>query len=503
MTSQAAASTALDSVTAKILHAHSFARTSAQASSVFSNLLSRYLALVASACGRYAEHSGRSKLSIHDLIACLDEIGTNVDELKEYYATEALELSKYASSSAKRVDDLKDLHGYLADGLNNEDVAIPLIYASLPEDELMLDTEEDEDNSEDEDAPMESVDVPTEKFSEPYHWHPASPHIPKFLPPFPDASRQPSPSPTPLAHPVKMERPSSPLPQHIASSTAADYVTQVPYSDSVLATTPQWHLPTPPTSFPASRSQAPRFPTPATQPALFSAYHHILTHPVKDTGPPNPAKHKVAMALLSQMQNNPRWDAPDTLFANIVPCPPRVAPIGPSYAIAHSTLADWRAGKDPDRDMERKSALPPAPPRPVFSNDKQVFLPSQQGSRLPELARQVLPGSVLARTSRLTHPPILQRGTQRLFYGPGISAPWNSSSSGPGGKAIEDSSTMANGRGAEAPAFTLPEAQMFATWEYEVKHFNEPLGRRGRTSSSIPSGAPTLSLSLGRPSRAT
>jgi histone H3/H4 len=111
MASQAAAAVILDSVVIKILHAHSFARTSSQATSVISNLLSRYLVLVASACGQYAELAGRSKLSVHDLIACLGELGTNPDELSEYMSTEGVELSRYASSSAKRLDDLADMRG--------------------------------------------------------------------------------------------------------------------------------------------------------------------------------------------------------------------------------------------------------------------------------------------------------------------------------------------------------------------------------------------------------
>lgn len=111
MASQAAASAVLDSVIIKILHSHSFARTSSQASSVLSNLLSRYLALVASACGQYAELAGRSKLSVHDMVVCLDELGTNVDELSEYCSTEGIELSRYVSSSAKRLDDLADIRG--------------------------------------------------------------------------------------------------------------------------------------------------------------------------------------------------------------------------------------------------------------------------------------------------------------------------------------------------------------------------------------------------------
>ncbi|KAF8840338.1 hypothetical protein BDN67DRAFT_968746 [Paxillus ammoniavirescens] len=454
MASQAAAAVILDSVVIKILHAHSFARTSSQATSVISNLLSRYLVLVASACGQYAELAGRSKLSVHDLIACLGELGTNSDELSEYMSTEGVELSRYASSNAKRLDDLADMRGYLTEGLAHEE------------------GEESEDEVEQDGGAVQTEAV---------DYQPRSP------------------SPTSAPHPVKMERPPSPLPQHIASVTAGEYITQVPYSDSVLASTPQWHLPSKPNYMRTSKSQSLRFPTPSTQPALLAAYHHILTHPVSQPGPPNPAKHKVAMALISQIQHNTRWDAPSTLYAGIVPCPPRVVPIGPSYPIAHTTLEHIRAGKDVEKDLEKRPLLPPAPPRPVFSNDKPVFLASHQSSRLPELARQVLPGSVLSRTSRLTHPPVLQRGSQKLYFGPGVAAPWNSSLTGAsgthGGKGGEDLN-MNNGR--EAPSFTLPEAQMFATWDYDAKHFQEPLaaGRRGKTS-----GTPMLSLSLGRPSK--
>jgi len=210
-----------------------------------------------------------------------------------------------------------------------------------------------------------------------------------FLPPLPDASQPRPASPVPAPQePVKMERPSSPLPQHVASATAADYATQVPYADSVLASAPSWHLPGPPPSLASSKMQSVRFPTPSPQQALLSAYHHILTHPISQVGPANPAKHKVAMALLAQIQSNSRWDAPSTLYGNVVPCPPRVSAIGPSYPVSISTLEDIKAGKEVD---EKKPTLPPAPPRAVFSSDKLVFLASQQASRIPELARQVLP----------------------------------------------------------------------------------------------------------------
>ncbi|KAF8550712.1 hypothetical protein OG21DRAFT_1419236 [Imleria badia] len=509
----------VDAVVMKILHAHSFARTSAQAMSVLSSLLTRYLVLLASACGQFSELAGRSSLSAHDLVACLEELGTNLDELGEYCGTEGAELSRYASSSAKRLDDLADFRGtislvcftlinpfyfigYLGEGRVPHDDPIPLHYAPLVEDVAIVDgVVEDGQESDDElSDPGGSVSVDVvDRFTEPlsYRAHPIASFTPDFLPPFPDASQPRSPSPTPAPHAVKMERPTSPLPQHITSITAGDYFIQVPYSESVLAGTPSWHLPTP-SATRTSKHTPPRFPTPSTQQALLAAYHHVLTHPVSQPGPPNPSKHKVAMTLLSQVQHNTRWDTPSTLYANVVPCPPRITSIGPSYPVAHSALEDIRSAKDADKESDKRPMLPPAPPRPVFSNDKPVFLASQQSSRLPELARQVLPGPVLSRTSRLTHPPVLQRGSQKLYYGPGVPAPWNSSvvSAAQGGKG-EDGG-MTNGQ--DASSFTLPDAQMFATWDYETKQYKEPLGtgRRGRVSAT-----PLVSLSsLGRPSKA-
>ncbi|KAG1733075.1 uncharacterized protein EDB91DRAFT_1150378 [Suillus paluster] len=455
MASQAAATTILDSAILKILHAHNFSRTSSQASVVLASLVSRYLVLLSSVCGSYAELSGRSKLSIWDVLSSLEDLGVSLEELDEYCGSEGKEIGRYASSSARRLDDLLEFRGYLEDG--HEDDAIPLLD--------LLPSSSDE-----------LYRSPT----------------PDFLPPLPDDTSRPrSVSPKPTAHPVKLEKPPSLIPQHITSNTVSDYVTQVNYSESVLASTPEWHLPSRPPASALSRKQPSHLPTPQTEQALLQAYHHILTHPVPPPAPPNPAKHKVATTLLSQVQNNPRWSLPDTLYANIAPCPPRVAVIGPSYPVAQSTLDDIRSGKD-DKESDKKPIFPSAPPRPVFSSDKLVFLASQQSSRLPDLARQILPPSVLARTTRLAHPPVLQRGNQKLYYGAGVSAPWNSSSSGAPAGAKGKDDGIANGRGNEPPTFTLPDAQMFATWEFEVKRPQESLVvRRGR---GAPGSGVTLSM---------
>lgn len=461
MASQAAAATILDSVILKILHAHNFSRSSSQASVVLASLVSRYLVLLASVCGNYAELSGRSRISVWDVLSSLEDVGMNLEELDEYCVSEGKDLGRYASSSARRLDDLSEFRGYLQEG--HEDDEIPFI-----DPQPLLD---DFDDYED------LFDRST---------------TPDFLPPLPDdTSRARSVSPTPTPHTVKLEKPPSLIPQHITSNTVSDYVTQVNYSESVLATTPEWHLPSRPPASAISRKQPPHLPTPQTAQALLQAYHHILTHPVPPPAPPNPLKHKVATTLLSQVQNNPRWNPPDTLYANIAPCPPRVAVIGPSYPVPQSTLDDIRAGKD-DKESNNKPIFPSVPPRPVFSADKPVFLVSQQSSRLPDLARQILPPSVLARTTRLAHPPVLQRGNQKLYYGTGINAPWNSSASGAptGGKGKDEGA--ANGRSNEPPTFTLPDAQMFATWDFEAKRPQEALVvRRGR---GVPASGVTLSM---------
>ena len=108
-----------------------------------------------------------------------------------------------------------------------------------------------------------------------------------------------------------------------------------------------------------------------------------------------------------------------------------------------------------------------------------------------------------ARTVRVQHPPVLQRGTQKLTYGPGVNAPWNASFSpqpaatpatgkggAGGGKDGAGANGLANGNGngkekEGAPARPLPDARLYATWNYEPKRFDEPLVVRRRVGSVV------------------
>ena len=102
----------LESVTLKTLHAYNFSRTSSEASHVLTDLLSRYISLLAATCAQYAEHAGRSYVSPADIVSSLEELGVSVDELKDYCEGEGREMTRYTSSTARRMEELAVLKGH-------------------------------------------------------------------------------------------------------------------------------------------------------------------------------------------------------------------------------------------------------------------------------------------------------------------------------------------------------------------------------------------------------
>ncbi|KZT23044.1 hypothetical protein NEOLEDRAFT_1070346 [Neolentinus lepideus HHB14362 ss-1] len=522
----------LDSATIRTLHAQNFSRSSTEAAHVLTDLLSRYLTLLSQSCKKYAEQAGRLNLSARDASCALEEMGVSIEELKEYCGTEGKELGRYALQTRNRLEDLKEYKAVLSEGLRQQREAIPLVYAPVPhellwseevseeeEDELVsagTRTEDQEKLGTGEDQVEDRTDEATQKedsqpgpsstrraTSPPLPLspvsNPASPpprkrqrtdkwpdHIPDFFPPFPGdlhtPSRTPSPKPTAQFVTNRPEPLPTPLTQPLAPPSSSDYLTSVPYAESSISSVPEWHLPEPMSThgFQAPISKQFDLPTPQTQPSLLAAYHHILTHPPPPTsGGGNPGRHKVAMGLLTENQLHPRWDPPDTLFGSIQPCPPRVSVMMPSYAMpinATPTPADGKGDKTSDPNKEKKS-LPSAPPKTVVPTERIAPMLSQQGSRIPELAKNILPSSVYTRATRLAHPPVLMRGNQKLTYGSGLNAPWNSTPLA-GGKA-KDTDVQD-----DAPK-VLPDARFYATWDYEPKHFWEEIGnvKRARTGS--------------------
>lgn len=223
-------------------------------------------------------------------------------------------------------------------------------------------------------------------------------HIPDFLPPFPvprEYSDPPSPENTPATLPtlLRTQEALAPLPQVSTTTSSADYLTPVPYTSSSLSSTPAWHLPQPPMSFDLPL-QPPRLATPQIQPSLLGAYHHILTNPpISHGNAGNPARHRVALALLTQTESSPRWEPTDTLFGLSSPNAPRVSTMPPSHPIAKQpqTNAQGDPGKlDAKAEEVAKIPLPSISHYPVTAQQHIAPSMSTQTSRLPEVARSVL-----------------------------------------------------------------------------------------------------------------
>lgn len=114
---------------------------------------------------------------------------------------------------------------------------------------------------------------------------------------------------------------------------------------------------------------------------------------------------------------------------------------------------------------------------------------------------------------RLTHPPVLHRGTKPLTYGSGIPAPWNANAlpldgsgstfpgGGPGTPLLGSKGKEVNGFGKDKERERdgdkekdgvgrplVPDARLYATWDYETKDYRVPLGGSGGGGGGRSSG---------------
>lgn len=118
----------------------------------------------------------------------------------------------------------------------------------------------------------------------------------------------------------------------------------------------------------------------------------------------------------------------------------------------------------------------------------------------------LLKTSVLNRTTKLyPPPPLVSASGEKLKYGLGVPAPWNSSSSSAGGDTKDKAKDNPNAKEIdEKDTTSLPDAHLYATWNYETHDFRQPIPphmrNRGRVgSSTIPGGhgppqRPTISI---------
>ena len=96
--------------------------------------------------------------------------------------------------------------------------------------------------------------------------------------------------------------------------------------------------------------------------------------------------------------------------------------------------------------------------------------------------------NVLRRTTRLGPPPPLVQDGRRLTYGPGVSAPWNSGPLPPPGQANGAAKEgVKKEKGDAPPQKPVPDAKLYATWNWEQKTYRDPV-RRPRMGSVSLSG---------------
>lgn len=72
----------------KILHSHGITRASSVSLHVLSSLLDKYLKSTVESCQEYANHAGRVNLNVYDVLESLEEMGTVLDDLRDYLEVE-------------------------------------------------------------------------------------------------------------------------------------------------------------------------------------------------------------------------------------------------------------------------------------------------------------------------------------------------------------------------------------------------------------------------------
>jgi histone H3/H4 len=72
----------------KILHSYGITKASSISVQVLSSVLDKYLASLVASCQDYANHAGRTSLRVNDVMESLEEMGTLLDDLKDYLEQE-------------------------------------------------------------------------------------------------------------------------------------------------------------------------------------------------------------------------------------------------------------------------------------------------------------------------------------------------------------------------------------------------------------------------------
>ncbi|KAG9019417.1 hypothetical protein FRB90_002569 [Tulasnella sp. 427] len=335
-------------------------------------------------------------------------------------------------------------------------------------------------------------------------WNPPE-HIPDFLPPFPGAFTQSSTSENAQKHqgaaalgPITTSPKQSvqpvpparriPLPLRPAITSKSTYTKSIKYGQSSIAGRPVdlpdqslWDQGVPPTPGQGNGiGSLKRKDGPSSLQPLIAAYHVLQADPQPAT---NPSRLRVAHLLGRTAPS--RYTTADSLFTISSPPPPRFAPPMPTQAVSLPPEDGTGSFKSP-------APLPKLGNKVISDGIREaddLSSPWMQ-SNLTPLTRSLLPPHLYSKVTQLPPPPPLRPSAPGnagasepleplLYHRPSL-APWSTAVDSDEAKKRVGRKPLIRESGGKK----LPDAQLFATWDWPTKNPEEPLlAKRGRLGS--------------------
>jgi len=392
----------------RMLYSQGFTKSSTHTVAVLTDLLDHYLKLLVTSCADYAHHTGRPSVNAYDTLLAMEEMGTTLDDMRDYCDAEAKDTQKYTATLPKSAQELAELNGmsdyfiflyatahsgpdHLHTGLRiDRPIAIPLKWqrVSTPDLDVLDDTTEAMGSDASSPMPITPIqyslpsisssplETSVDLFRKPPCIDPDGLEIPDFMPPFPVLIINPE-DPVAEAPPPEPE----PVPEDdSAPSIPADYKVPAPYELSKLQARGPWHLP---------RAPAPLGPNPdldvATTEELFTALFSIKS---ESTLPTNPGRHKISMNFLGMTPG--RYNTPDTLFAQA------------RHPVLHPNAAYPTYVTPIAPNPKNPLPVPPSLSKPVGIHPPIAFATTSTTSRMSKVGQYLL--SVSSRSASQIHP---------------------------------------------------------------------------------------------------
>lgn len=95
----------------RTLYSQGFTKSSTHTVAVLTDLVDRYLKLLIASCADYAHHAGRASVNVYDTLLAMEEMGTTLDDMRDYCDAEAKNTQKYTVTLPKSAQELAGLKG--------------------------------------------------------------------------------------------------------------------------------------------------------------------------------------------------------------------------------------------------------------------------------------------------------------------------------------------------------------------------------------------------------